>query len=209
MNTVRSCLAASALALLLAVAADGLTVSSTAATDSVRVCCSTPDDDGDDRPICRYGNRTFHAVEIIGDGPCPEPNSADADNLRPVWKCCSADQAYDPGTRSCRPADRAVAEFRRLMATQLSSDRIPGAVLGVGYEREPPRWCPDGHVLVDGLVAAGRPPSSNGHDCFDVTPPPAPRLVNRTCQPRDQHCGNGRYTCVNKCCKGYKIINAE
>lgn len=217
MNTVRSCLVASALALLFAVAGYSLSDFPTNATD-VRVCCSSPGgDDDDDHPICQYGNRTFRTVEIIGGGPCPEPNSTDADDLQPVRKCCPSDHAYDPGTRSCRPAEHVDTELRGLITELLSSDRIPGTVVGVGYEHGLSQTCPDGHVLVDELVAAGRPLaghrllSPNGHNCFDVTPPPARKLVNRMCQPLVQHCGkgNGRYTCVNKCCRGNKIINAE
>ncbi|XP_025192466.1 uncharacterized protein LOC112592578 [Melanaphis sacchari] len=95
--------------------------------------------------------------------------------------------------------------------------RAAADAAAVGYDYEPPR-CGAAHVLVDvpagevaGLMgeadrsAAGMLPPGY---CFDLTP--SEELVARTCRPRDQYCDRGgRYTCVNKCCKGDRMIVAE
>lgn len=213
MNAVRSCLTAVAavVVVLLLVAAIG-----SRAIVSAAVCC-TASGLGD---VCLNGNRTFHAIETIGDGPCDDNVTA-----VPIRKCCPPDRTYDTESRFCRPADAnasAVASaFRRL----LDLDRPQQITTTVGYDYEPPK-CVSGDVLVDVPADEVRqlllisPDNETDADrtprvgflsrsyCFDVTASGdrlLPRLVARTCRPRRQHCRE-RYTCVNKCCKGDRMI---
>lgn len=211
MNTVRSCSAASVL-LLSVIFGSRLTISVAGDTDAIaRTCCSTP---GSGRPVCRYQNRTFHTIEIIGDEPCPEQNDTSANARQLIRKCCPPDWVYEPGTRTCRPAfgdgSDSVRQFRRLITTTpppLPPDRILAVV--IGYYRGSP-MCQDGDVLVDEPMAAGRP-LPDDYGCFDMTPLLGQRLVTRTCRPRGVYCGGsiGPYMCVNKCCRGDRMIGPE
>ncbi|CAH1731186.1 unnamed protein product [Aphis gossypii] len=198
MYTVRSCFAA--VVPLLAAAAVGWSPS---AADAA-VCC-----DGGAAASCRNGNRTFHAVEAIGVATCGDNRTA-----VPVRKCCPPGRPYDPEARFCGgPADG--VEYRQRMARRLL-DGFRSAMV-VGYDYEPPK-CDAAHVLVDvsaaevsGLMGGGADPSAvdlpSGY-CFDVTP--SDELVARTCRPRDQYCRyRGRYACVNRCCKGDRMIVAD
>lgn len=207
MNTVRSCFAAAAAVLLLVVAIGW------SAADAA-VCCNSSSVAGGGGVAvasCRNENRTFHTVETIGDGTCDDNRTA-----VPVRKCCPPDRPYDPEVRFCGPAGADGDEYQRRMMQRLR-DGFPAAAAAVmvGYNYEPPK-CDTAHVLVDlsvlevrGLMEAANPSPVElppGY-CFDLTP--SDELVARTCRPRDQYCGRGRYTCVNKCCKGDRMIVAE
>lgn len=212
MNTVRSCIAA-AYVLLIAFGSRA-TFTAVAATE----CCKPNSGGGGGvtaaGSTCRNGNRTFQAIETYGGGPCDD--NVDA---VPVRKCCPANQTYDPEVRFCRPAtavaagpDETVdAAFRRLLLFEGRPFPPPAMV---GYDFEPPK-CASGYMLtdvpaddvrrlLDNVTETGRQPFPADH-CFDLTSQWPPKLVARTCRPRDQYC-RGNYTCANKCCRGDRMI---
>ncbi|XP_026821272.1 probable G-protein coupled receptor Mth-like 3 [Rhopalosiphum maidis] len=203
MYTVRSCFAAVPLLLVVAIGC-------WSAADAA-VCCDSSSVAGGGVASCRNGNRTFYAIETIDGGTCDDNRTA-----VPVRKCCPPGRPYDPEMRFCGPAGADGDEYRQRMMRRLRDGfRAAADAAVVGYDYEPPK-CDAAHVLVDvpaggvsGLMGAadasadGLPPGY----CFDLTP--SEELVARTCRPRDQYCDRGRYTCVNKCCKGDRMIVAE
>lgn len=217
MNTVRSCNAVSAMLLLFTVAGSNIIVFAAVAKDTtniVRVCCPGVSDS-----VCRYANRTFHTVGIIGgsgDEKCPVPYGFGTDAPQLIRKCCPPDRAYDPETRYCRVADDgsdSATDFQELMMTMLlpqDRTRDKATVFGLVYG---PPTCHDGDVLIDVVSEPTTVGSllTDDFNCLDVTPQPTRQLVTRKCRPNVQYCGEGggRYTCANKCCKGYRMIGAE
>ncbi|XP_016657336.1 uncharacterized protein LOC100166298 isoform X2 [Acyrthosiphon pisum] len=201
MNTIRSCFATIVAFLVIAIG--------WWATDAV-VCCnssSVATVGGDVVASCQNKNRTFHTIEAIGGVTCDDDRTA-----VPVRKCCPLGQSYNPKERFCRPG-RADGDEHLQRMVQLLRDEfraVADAVM-VGYDYEQP-LCDAADVLVDVLtVEVSRlmdtyssvlelPPGY----CFDLTP--SDELVARTCQPRDQICGQENYTCVHKCCKGDRMI---
>ncbi|XP_060856632.1 probable G-protein coupled receptor Mth-like 3 [Metopolophium dirhodum] len=199
MNTVRSCFAAIVSFLVFTIgwwAADGV------------VCCNSSSvASGSGVASCQNENRTFHLVEAIDSGTCDDNRTA-----VPVRKCCPPGQSYDPEVRFCGPAGADGDEYlRRMMQRLRNGFRAMADAVMVGYNYEQP-LCDPAYVLADvpavevrGLMEAD--PSAvelpPGY-CFDLTP--SDELVARTCRPRDQYCGRGRYTCVNKCCKRDRMI---
>lgn len=208
MKTVRSSFAAAAAVLGLLVFIGGFcrsAVGVVTATATVVECCDNSSDGG--RP-CRNGNRTFQAIEAIGGGRCDENAAA-----TPVRKCCPPDQAYDPLVRFCRTtADTDRHTFRRLL---LLDRLLPDTRITVGYDYDPPK-CNGNDVLVDVPADEVRQllnatelvdsPVPGGY-CFDsmTVVNASAALVARACRPRERYC-RGRYTCVNKCCKGDRMI---
>ncbi|VVC43990.1 Methuselah ectodomain, domain 2,GPCR, family 2-like,GPCR, family 2, secretin-like [Cinara cedri] len=224
MNAVRSCFAESALLLLFTVVGPNSIVFATVETAAkssavVRLtCCSTPGDVGGN-PACQYENQTFHRIEIIGGSgfeSCPKPYGSGADALQLVQKCCPPDQNYDPETLSCQAVENgqeSTNDFQWLMLKMLLlPDRIRDTVTVLGYKYGP-TMCQDGEVLIDVVnkSTAIEPLLSEDLNCFDVTPPPGLQLVARKCRPKVPYCDekSGRYTCVNKCCRGNKIIGSN
>lgn len=180
------------------------------------VCCTTGSGWSDRN--CTYGNRTYHTVEAVG-GPCDR-----AAALSHVRKCCPPGRTYDAGARLCRPAGpdavTAAASRRRLLLLLLPQPPEPTAPVDVAYDYGPPA-CGARDVLVDVLVdvpaddvrllLSRRRPAADDDYCLDFaadfTAGHEPGLVARACRPRDQYCRrDGRYTCVNKCCKDGKAI---
>lgn len=205
MNAVRSCLAATGTLLVVAIG--------WSAADAA-VCCNSSSVAGGGGVAvasCHNGNRTFHTVEAIGGGTCDDNQTA-----MPVRKCCPPNRPYDPKVRFCGLAEADGDEYQRRTMQRLR-DGFPAVsdVTMVGYNYEAPK-CDTANVLVDvsavevrGLMEMADPSAAElppGY-CFDLTP--SNELVARTCRPRDQYCGRGRYTCVNKCCKGDRMIVAE
>ncbi|CAI6355806.1 unnamed protein product [Macrosiphum euphorbiae] len=205
MNIVRSCFAAIVAFLVVAVG--------WSATDAVVCCNSSSVGVGDGLGFgfevtnCQNENRTFHTVEAIGGGTCDDHRTAVT-----VRKCCPPGRPYDPEVRFCGPSGADGGENLRRMNQRLwGRFRVAADSMMVGYYFMPPT-CNDTQVLVDvPAVEVSRlmevepsavelPPDY----CFDLTP--SDELVARTCRPRDQYCGKGNYTCVNKCCMADHIM---
>jgi len=134
-------------------------------------------------------------------------------NTMRARKCCPVDRMYDPEARFCRLVGTDVDEYeRRLMNRLRRGFRVAAdETLEISFEVQ--LYCFDEEkVLVDvpaeelpGLMEAHPSPIvlPSGY-CFDLTP--SDQLVARTCRPRDQYCGRGNYTCVNKCCDNGDIF---
>ncbi|CAI6349133.1 unnamed protein product [Macrosiphum euphorbiae] len=124
-----------------------------------------------------------------------------------VWamKSCPVDRMYDPEGRFCRPAGTGVDEYEQRLMNRLRSGFRMAANVRLKSIYEWPPYCFSTDVLVDvpaeevrGLMEAHQSQILLPMDYwFDLTP--SDELVAQTCRPRDQYCGRGNYTCVNKC----------
>ncbi|CAI6347389.1 unnamed protein product [Macrosiphum euphorbiae] len=129
-----------------------------------------------------------------------------------VRKCCPVDRMYDPEARFCRPVGTDVGEYQQRLMNRLRRGFRVAADETLEIRHQFQLYCLEDKVLVDvsaeempGLMEAHPLPIMLQLDyCFDLTP--SDQLVSRTCQPRDQYCSRGNYTCFNKCCENGEII---
>ncbi|CAI6343845.1 unnamed protein product [Macrosiphum euphorbiae] len=139
--------------------------------------------------------------------------ASSTNNTVEVRKCCPVGRMYDPEARFCRPVGMDVDEYQeRLMNRLRRGFRVAADETLEMFHYSQLYWTDEEDVLVDvpaeempGLMEANRSliELSSGY-CFDLTP--SDELVARTCRPRDQYCGRGKYTCVNKCCDNGDIM---
>ncbi|CAI6344034.1 unnamed protein product [Macrosiphum euphorbiae] len=130
-----------------------------------------------------------------------------------VRKCCPVDRMYDPEARFCRLVGTDVDEYEQRLMNRLRRGFRVEAYETLKIYHDVQLYCIDGEeVLIDvpaeempGLMEAHPSPIvlPSGY-CFDLTP--SDKLVARTCRPRIQYCGRGKYTCVNKCCDNGDIM---
>ncbi|KAL4103466.1 hypothetical protein QTP88_018843 [Uroleucon formosanum] len=202
MNTVRSCYAATSILVV---------VISWSTANAVICCNSSSVASGGGIASCQNENRKFHTIEAIGGATCDDNQTAVS-----IRKCCLPGQLYDPEVRFCIQAGLdGDVYLRRMMWRLRNGFRAVADAVMVGYDYDHP-LCDTASVLVDvpavevrGLMEADTPAAElpPGY-CFDLTP--SDELVARTCRPRDQYCGWGRYSCVNKCCKlNQRIVASE
>ncbi|XP_003242502.2 G-protein coupled receptor Mth2 [Acyrthosiphon pisum] len=192
MNTVRLCFTVTVAFLVV--------TSDWSATDAEVCCNSSSVASSTGVASCQNKNRTFHMIETI-NGNCDGNQTAVQ-----VWKCCPPGQQYDPEVRFCGLTGMDRDEHRwRMMQRLWNGLRAVSDAVMVGYDYEQPK-CDDKQVLVDVPAVEVRrlmkvDPSAvelpPGY-CIDLTP--SDEMVARTCRQRDQYCGRGNYTCVNKCC---------